>query len=220
MMTCGVYALINIRSGKQYVGSATDIRRRTNNHFLWLRRGCHWNPRLSAAYAIHGREAFTYEVLEECPREQLFEREQYWIDTLKPNYNVRSIAESNRGLRVTPESNAKRSATLKRTLASPEARATKARVIREVWADSEQKARRIAALKAVWTPKKRSAWSERMKQVNTKVKQAGEVRWAKPGARQRASETLRRLHAEGRMVRHHSDETKRRISETKRRRKG
>ena len=298
-MVCGVYEIVNTVSNRRYVGSALDVKARIGLHFSLLHRQKHTNPHLTASFMKYGRDAFTFGLLEECVPECLIEREQHWIDTLKPRYNIRTRAESNRGLKPSAESNikrsaslkralaspearevkrqrsreiwtaegyrdkhsasmqahwtpeqrkawgkqmraegrdmaaaraawqanagevnAKRSATLKRTLASPEARATKARTIREAWADPEQKARRIAALKAAWTPEKRAAWSERMQHVDTKAKEAREVRWAKPGAHQRASETLQRLHAEGRMVRHHSEATKRKISETKRRRSG
>ena len=217
---CGIYQLLNMQSDKCYIGSAVNVFKRINRHFLMLRENRHPNPRLSAAYAVYGRDAFTSEVLEECAPDCLLEREQYWVDRLKPNYNVRSQVNSNLGLVFSSEVNAKRSTTLKATLASPEARAVKARAIREAWADPEQKAKRVAALKAAWTPEKRAAWSKRMKGVDTKVKEALKIRWAEPGAHQRASETLQRLHAEGRMVRHHSEATKRKISETKRRRSG
>lgn len=35
----------------------------------------------------YGIEGFTWGVLEKCPKELLIEREQYWYDTLKPEYN-------------------------------------------------------------------------------------------------------------------------------------
>jgi len=42
-------------------------------------------------------------VIEYCEIELLIEREQYWIDTLKPWYNVREIADSNRGVKRSQE---------------------------------------------------------------------------------------------------------------------
>jgi group I intron endonuclease len=33
-----------------------------------------------------------FSIIEYCPKDKLIEREQYWIDTLKPEFNICKIA--------------------------------------------------------------------------------------------------------------------------------
>jgi len=47
---------------------------------------------------------FSLMVVEYCSISKLQEREQYWIDTLNPNYNVLKYAFSFQGYKHTPES--------------------------------------------------------------------------------------------------------------------
>jgi len=83
---CGIYA-ITTPNGTQYVGSSTKIERRWHEHRSTMRHGKHHSERLQAAWAKHGA-ALRFEVLEECAAEQLNEREQAWIDRLKPELNA------------------------------------------------------------------------------------------------------------------------------------
>jgi group I intron endonuclease len=196
LVPCGIYMIVNSVSGKQYVGSALDMQKRSYKHFSYLRRGRHPNKRLQDAFTKHGEVAFEWHVLEECSRDALLEREQHWIDTLKPNYNIRTTADSNLGLVWAPDVNEKRAISLRKALASEEARAIKRQTITEAWADPEQREKRIAALKKAWSsPEKRAAWSEQMKLVDTKAAEAGKIRWAQPGERERHSERMRNQHA-------------------------
>jgi hypothetical protein len=47
----------------------------------------HTGPRLQRAWNKHGENNFVFSVLEECSVEMLFQREQYWIDLKKRDYN-------------------------------------------------------------------------------------------------------------------------------------
>lgn len=92
--TSGVYLITNKINGKRYVGSSVDIAGRLSNHF-------NREPRLYPDKEFYidivnfGKENFSYEVLEECERDKLIEREQYYYDTLKPEYNMVRPAECN-----------------------------------------------------------------------------------------------------------------------------
>lgn len=54
--------------------------------------------------------------MELCPRELCIEREQWWIDTLKPDLNIQKIADSALGVKRTEEAIAKRTAKQVKTI--------------------------------------------------------------------------------------------------------
>lgn len=86
-MIC-VYKIQNIKNDKFYIGSTIDFDKRINVHFYKLKRNIHHSIIFQRAYNKYGREVFKASVLEECNLDTLKEREQYYIDTLKPQYNV------------------------------------------------------------------------------------------------------------------------------------
>lgn len=75
----GIYKITNINNGMCYVGQAANIADRWKQH---VKRGVgaeDWtqNKLYPAMYSI-GVENFTFEVVEECDRDKLNEREDYW----------------------------------------------------------------------------------------------------------------------------------------------
>lgn len=93
----GIYKIINNINGKVYVGSAINISDRFLDHKQMLKRNKHHSTKLQNSVNKHGVENFTFEIIEECSKELLIEREQYWIDTLdsyKSGYNCRPNASN------------------------------------------------------------------------------------------------------------------------------
>lgn len=87
MEKMGVYRIVNRISGKFYVGSSVHLFRRKSEHFSRLRRHTHCNLFLQKAFDKYGENAFSFEIIEIVDDvDQLMEREQYWLDKLKP-YN-------------------------------------------------------------------------------------------------------------------------------------
>ena len=83
----GVYKITNKITGDFYIGSSKDIKQRWYQHknpAFWKQ---HPNIKLYQIMTQYGRDNFTIEVIEET--DNLREREQYWVDQLKPSYNVR-----------------------------------------------------------------------------------------------------------------------------------
>jgi len=108
---CGIYEIISIGTGKRYVGSSMRIYRRWSEHRRQLRLSKHASPRLQRAWIKHGERNFVFRVIEECPRERLFEREQFHIDVLKPDYNSMPVvtvftAEMKRKLKASQQARA------------------------------------------------------------------------------------------------------------------
>jgi len=109
--TSGIYA-IQTPSGKRYIGSAQNLARRRSVHFHRLRKGLHHCAGLQRAFDKYGEAQLVFSVIEHCAVARLIEREQYHLDCAAPRslYNARKQADSNLGLRQSPETRAKLSA--------------------------------------------------------------------------------------------------------------
>lgn len=81
----GIYKITNNITGDFYIGSSNNIKIRWNDHkkhSKWLSRP---GMKLYQAFIKYGLDNFLFEVLEET--DNLKEREQYYIEQLKPIYN-------------------------------------------------------------------------------------------------------------------------------------
>jgi len=89
---CGVYKITNMINGKFYIGSSNDIQNRWSQHKACLKNNEHGNNHLQNAWNLYGGENFKFEIIEECSPSMQFEREQYYINELKPfddrGYNI------------------------------------------------------------------------------------------------------------------------------------
>lgn len=123
-MKSGVYKITCIPTGRFYIGCSVDLKKRTRKHILQLRDGRHDNPILQRAFRKYGEGAFVVEYLEVVPRQQVVEREQFYLDTLCPfgkrGFNVCRIAESVQGIRRDAKTRRKMSDGLKRFAATEE----------------------------------------------------------------------------------------------------
>ena len=90
-----------------YVGSSLDIHKRWWDHKTRLKEGLHKNPILQAHYNKYGTDDFEFCVIEECSQEMLINREQYYIDVLRPSFNVLLFAENSLGHKHSEETKQK-----------------------------------------------------------------------------------------------------------------
>lgn len=88
----GIYKITNITNNKFYIGSSVNINKRKLHHLHLLRNSKHGNTYLQKSWNKYGEKSFDFEILEFC--ENIIEREQYYIDTLKPTYNLNPVAGS------------------------------------------------------------------------------------------------------------------------------
>ena len=76
----GIYKITNIKDNKCYIGQSVDIATRFKNHAkCGLGIDTPANNKLYQAMEKEGLENFTWELLEKCPKEQLNEKEKYYI---------------------------------------------------------------------------------------------------------------------------------------------
>lgn len=76
----GIYKITNLLSGKFYIGQSVDINYRFYEHNFGA--GLAHNSAIDSAIKKYGIENFSYEILEVCEKEQLFERERYWAEVI------------------------------------------------------------------------------------------------------------------------------------------
>ena len=94
----GIYTIINILDSKAYVGYATNFRKRKAAHLSDLRKNKHKNIHLQRAFNRDCEINFKIELLEECSKEKLIEREDFWCKKLnthndKFGYNLLGTGE-------------------------------------------------------------------------------------------------------------------------------
>jgi len=107
-MKSGIYQIKNLANGKIYIGSAVNIKGRWKRHKSDLLLNKHHSRYLQNACNKYGFKSFEFSILEYVEEEsKLLEREQYFIDTLKPEYNMHPIAGSPMGIKRSEETKKK-----------------------------------------------------------------------------------------------------------------
>lgn len=116
---CGIYLIRNNINNKIYIGQSLNTHRRWNEH---LRSGQpekyskkslrDSNTPIHKAMQKYGIENFTITILEQCSKEELDEKEQYWIYLLNSNdknigYNITNGGQKNFALKGELHSQAK-----------------------------------------------------------------------------------------------------------------
>lgn len=113
----GIYYLKNKFNDKLYIGSSKNIRTRIYNHKNKLKYKKHNNPYLQNVINKYGLDCFEVGILEKCCEEDLLLKEQYYLDTIKPEYNLTLKVERNI---LSKESRLKQSKTRKKRIKSGE----------------------------------------------------------------------------------------------------
>ena len=199
MRTVHIYAISHLDSGKSYVGSTWNLKLRWIDHRRRLRNGTHHCRYLQRAWIKHGKDAFSFTVLETIAVSTPVERlalERKWI-AQEPRYNTIGISEDGASFSVGEETRAKLRALnlgkkqsdesrLKRSLATkgrkrdPEATAKTA----EFWTgrkhSDESRARMSASAKARKKSDTPGYWAGKTRPEATKAKMTASQtsRWA------------------------------------------
>jgi len=96
----GIYRWVNVVNNKSYIGSSINLGRRFKEYYNYkhiseVKR----NFPIHNALLKYGYYSFKLEILEYCESSVLIKREQYYLDNLKPEYNVLKIAGSMLGFK-------------------------------------------------------------------------------------------------------------------------
>ena len=84
-----IYLIQNIINKHCYVGQTVNFDHRRGEHLSTLRHKKHKNPYLQNAFNLYGEKYFRFSILEEVSEgDGITFREQYWIERLKPEYNI------------------------------------------------------------------------------------------------------------------------------------
>ena len=106
-MKFAVYEIRNANTGKRYIGSSTNVKRREKYHFYQLKRGNHGCNKLQASWIKHGAEAFCFKVIAWAKNHlEMVELEQFLIDendSVRQGYNINPVAAHIGGLPKTAE---------------------------------------------------------------------------------------------------------------------
>jgi group I intron endonuclease len=100
----GIYKIESKINGKIYVGCASRFGDRKGDHFKRLRDKNHGSYLLQRHCDKHGIEDLVFKIIEIVPRiqdelitefrDRLLKREQYYIDTLHPEFNICQVVNS------------------------------------------------------------------------------------------------------------------------------
>lgn len=88
----GVYEIRNTVTGWRYIGSSVNIDSRIRGHKWHLKHHDHFSSKIQNDWDGLGEDNFVFTVLEKCEPKDILTREQFYIDTLKPEYNVTAMA--------------------------------------------------------------------------------------------------------------------------------
>lgn len=118
----GIYKISSIIDDRFYIGSTCNLYDRYYRHTAELKGNKHCNSRLQNFANKYTVESLLYEVIEYCEINLLLIREQWYLDTLTPSFNIAKIAASRLGIKASPETIKKLSDSHKGFVPSEETR--------------------------------------------------------------------------------------------------
>jgi group I intron endonuclease len=121
MKLSGIYKIQSKKKPKRiYIGSAVNIHRRWNEHKCNLLKNKHHSPKLQNHYNKYGGADLEFSILIGCEKQDLIKHEQYFIDALKPYFNISITAGSCLGMKLSEEAKSKISESNRRRIISQE----------------------------------------------------------------------------------------------------
>ena len=109
----GVYSILNLINGKQYIGSTSmNFKIRWYRHLYKLKLNKHEARHLQDSFNLYGENMFAFIIIETCNPKECLIREQHYINTLQVcnrefGYNSCPTAGNNRGRKLSEETKAK-----------------------------------------------------------------------------------------------------------------
>lgn len=142
--TCGIYYIKNTANNKLYIGQSICIEDRWCKHKGALRRGVHDNILLQKDWDKYGSDCFKLVVIEKCNKDQLDEKEKYYIKKYNSldnanGYNM-TFGGKKSGIKFTDLSNKRLGEAIKKVyIENPNAREERRQAALNQWANPEIK---------------------------------------------------------------------------------
>jgi group I intron endonuclease len=100
----GIYKIQSkIKPERIYIGSAIDYKNRKSTHLNNLRKNKHHSIKLQNHYNEYGESDLIFKLIEPCFPQFLLCREQEYIDSLNPYFNICKTAGSSLGIKRSDE---------------------------------------------------------------------------------------------------------------------
>lgn len=160
----GIYKILCLETDKFYIGSSKTLRKRCYEHCRQLKNNKHPNRYLQFAWNKYLEVNFVFIIIEYCEISNLIEREQFYIDTLKPQYNLAPTAQNMLNFKHSEET--KKIISEKAKNISDE---TRAKMKAHVFSDEHKKNISIARRKRITKPETRLKLSEAGEKRNALV---------------------------------------------------
>lgn len=194
----GIYKITNVVNNKCYIGSAVDIDRRFSRHIDDLEKNRHHSAALQRAWNKYGKNNFIFEMLENIlNKSALIDREQYYLDNLRPEYNICPHAGSSLGRPCKEENKKKISDKLKGRKFSEETK----RKISQALSGKKKEAEHVEKMRQSLMG--RDAWNKNeTKETNNSVQNISKA----------LKERFKNKKNHPNYGKHHSKETKQKIS--------
>ena len=112
----GIYRWNNLITGKSYIGSSISLRGRFSTYYslTYLKKRVEKGSSIIYSSLLkYGYSNFSIDILEYCEPSLLILKEQYYIDLLKPEYNLLEKAGSRFGTKQSEETKQVISSALK-----------------------------------------------------------------------------------------------------------
>lgn len=105
MKICGIYKIQSkVKPERIYIGSSVDIYKRWGVHENTLLQCKHKNVKLQCHVNKYGIDDLCFSVIACCSRNEVIVYEQFYIDALKPWFNICEKASSRLGAKLSIES--------------------------------------------------------------------------------------------------------------------
>lgn len=113
----GIYKITNTINNKSYVGSSVDVYQRGCMYKHLIKRKKLHNKHLQSSVEKYGYDNFTFELLDKCEEGtsvfDLHQLEQSYINKINPEYNKRTVVDTNHLLSHSQQTKDKISKSLK-----------------------------------------------------------------------------------------------------------
>lgn len=152
-MISGIYAILNLVNSKLYIGSTKNFYKRWGVHKSTLRNNKHDNEHLQKSFNKYRQINFIFVIIEHTVDLEI--REQFYLDTLKPEYNMKPTAYNMTGYKHKEETKLKISKIKTGKTHSVEAKLNMSRASgnrnEEKWPHKDKAKCKCPECKAKWT---------------------------------------------------------------------